>query len=211
MVVAVLAVYACSRSEDEVVYSCDERLDEWAHVNLRSIRSMDREAWLNLDEEYKRPAFNALTPEQKILFWKEKLTEVMTSFQWSEAEMDHLMKLFRYLDEHPDMYEPEVMTDSVRNASYRQFVVQWKGEVMIDLDWSEELIYGILYTGNRLLDKEGHYQTKVMKRVQTKIEAAPDESCSCNTVQEDSCVAGCTKVLGCGAFGGDICNGTKKK
>ena len=84
-----------------------QHLNEWAHENLQSIRSMDRDAWLNLDEEYKRPAFNALTPEQKLLFWKDKLKEVMTSFEWSEPERQHLMKMYRYLEEHPDIYEPD--------------------------------------------------------------------------------------------------------
>ena len=66
-IMSALLICSCQK-ENEEVYSCNKHLNEWAHENLQSIRSMDREAWLNLDEEYKRPAFNALTPEQKLLF-----------------------------------------------------------------------------------------------------------------------------------------------
>lgn len=79
-IMSALLICSCQK-ENEEVYSCNKHLNEWAHENLQSIRSMDRDAWLNLDEEYKRPAFNALTPEQKLLFWKDKLKEVMTSFR----------------------------------------------------------------------------------------------------------------------------------
>ena len=103
---ATLLIYGCQQ-ENEEVYSCDKRLNEWAHRNLDAIRSMDREAWLQLDEDYKRPAFNALTPEQKLLFWKDKLKEVMASFNWSDGEMKHLIKLYQYLEEHPDLYTEE--------------------------------------------------------------------------------------------------------
>lgn len=96
-IMSALLICSCQK-ENEEVYSCNKHLNEWAHENLQSIRSMDRDAWLNLDEEYKRPAFNALTPEQKLLFWKDKLKEVMTSFEWSEPERQHLMKMYRYLE-----------------------------------------------------------------------------------------------------------------
>lgn len=94
-IMSALLICSCQK-ENEEVYSCNKHLNEWAHENLQAIRSMDRDAWLNLDEEYKRPAFNALTPEQKLLFWKDKLKEVMTSFEWSEPERQHLMKMYRY-------------------------------------------------------------------------------------------------------------------
>ena len=69
-IMSALLICSCQK-ENEEVYSCNKHLNEWAHENLQAIRSMDRDAWLNLDEEYKRPAFNALTPEQKLLFWKD--------------------------------------------------------------------------------------------------------------------------------------------
>ena len=62
-IMSALLICSCQK-ENEEVYSCNKHLNEWAHENLQAIRSMDRDAWLNLDEEYKRPAFNALTPEQ---------------------------------------------------------------------------------------------------------------------------------------------------
>ena len=142
VILTVVFVYSCNKEEQEV-YSCDKELNEWAHKNVRVIRSMSREAWLQLDEQYKRPAFNALTPEQKLDFWKSKLTEVMTSFDWNDMEMEHLMKLYTYFVEHPDLYTEESLNDSVVNDQFARFCYRWKNDAMIDLDWTEEQIYAI--------------------------------------------------------------------
>ena len=55
---------------------------------------------------------------------------------------------------------------------------------MIDYEWTEELLYGILYTGNRMTDKEGHFQIVHKKRVMSRKESAPDENCNCNKETE---------------------------
>lgn len=182
-IMSALLICSCQK-ENEEVYSCNKHLNEWAHENLQAIRSMDRDAWLNLDEEYKRPAFNALTPEQKLLFWKDKLKEVMTSFEWSEPERQHLMKMYRYLEEHPDIYEPDFFADSIREENFDKFIATWTVDAMIDYEWTEELLYGILYTGNRMTDKEGHFQIVHKKRVISRKESAPDENCNCNKETE---------------------------
>ena len=44
---------------------------------------------------------------------------------------------------------------------------------MIDYEWTEELLYGILYTGNRMTDKEGHFQIVHKKRVMSRKEMCP--------------------------------------
>lgn len=210
-VMAVLLACGCQQ-ENEEVYSCDKRLNEWAHRNLASIRSMDREAWLQLDEDYKIPAFNALMPEQKLLFWKDKLKEVMTSFEWNDAEMKHLMKLYQYMESHPNLYTQEFANDSIQEKSFDVFVATWITDAMIDYEWSEELIYGILFTGNRLLDKGGNFQTFRHKRVLSNREAAPDLNCNCNTQYSDNCKKGkCKEVYGCGPLNKKKCDGTKEQ
>ena len=210
-IMSALLICSCQK-ENEEVYSCNKHLNEWAHENLQSIRSMDRDAWLNLDEEYKRPAFNALTPEQKLLFWKDELKEVMTSFEWSEPERQHLMKMYRYLEEHPDIYEPDFFADSIREENFDKFIAPWTVDAMIDYEWTEELLYGILYTGNRMTDKEGHFQIVHKKRVISRKESAPDENCNCNKETEYKNCRGeaCTGTeRGCGPASAKPCDGKK--
>lgn len=193
---ATLLIYGCQQ-ENEEVYSCDKRLNEWAHRNLDAIRSMDREAWLQLDEDYKRPAFNALTPEQKLLFWKDKLKEVMASFNWSDGEMKHLIKLYQYLEEHPDLYTEESLNDSIQNETFANFVRQWKDDAIVNLNWTEEQIYGMACTGNRMINKEGTYAVIHKKRSQTKVEYINTPDCNCQTKYDPNCTKGnCKEVWG---------------
>lgn len=196
-VLAAVLVCACQQ-ENEEVYSCDKRLNEWAHQNLKAIRSMDREAWLQLDEDYKNPAFNALTPDQKLLFWKDKLKEVMTTLEWNEAEMRHLMKLYQYLDEHPDLYTKESLNDSIQNDAFARFAYQWKNDAMIDLNWTEEQIYGIANTGNRMTNRDGTYAIVQKKRNLTKSESIKTPDCDCNLQRDSDCTKGDCK----GTWGG---------
>lgn len=193
-ILTVISVYNCSQEESEV-YSCDEKLNEWAHKNIRAIRSMDREAWMQLDEQYKHPAFNALTPEQKLLFWKNKLTEVMTSFDWNTAEMEHLMILYKYFEEHPDLYTEESMNDSIANDHFARFCYRWKNDAMIDLDWTEEQIYAIACTGNRMISKDGDYEIIQRKRNTTTTETTKSPACDCSTKRDKNCKGG-----GCAPF-----------
>ena len=210
-VLAAVLVCACQQ-ENEEVYSCDKRLNEWAHQNLKAIRSMDREAWQQLDEDYKNPAFNALTPDQKLLFWKDKLKEVMTTLEWNEAEIRHLMKLYQYLDEHPDLYTEDFSNDSIQQATFDEFIRTWTVDAMFDYEWTEELIYGILYTGNRMIDKEGNFQVMHKKRIMNKQESAPDIDCDCNKKYDSECKeSNCKEIIsGCGPLKSKPCNGRKE-
>ena len=207
---AAVLVYACQQ-ENEEVYSCDKRLNEWAHKNLKTIRSMDREKWLQLDEDYKNPAFNALTPDQKLLFWKDKLKEVMTTLEWNEAEMRHLAKLYQYLEEHPDLYTEDFAKDSLQQANFDKFIRIWTADAMIDYEWTEEMIYGILYTGNRMTDKKGNFQVVHKNRIMTMQESAPDINCNCNKKYDSDCEASeCQNITrGCGPLNSKTCDGRK--
>ena len=55
-IMSALLICSCQK-ENEEVYSCNKHLNEWAHENLQAIRSMDRDAWLNLDERVQTSSF----------------------------------------------------------------------------------------------------------------------------------------------------------
>ena len=163
---AALLIYGCQQ-ENEEVYSCDKRLNEWAHRNLNAIRSMDREAWLQ------------------------------ASFNWNDSEMKHLIKLYQYLEEHPDLYTEESLNDSIQNETFANFVRQWKDDAIVNLNWTEEQIYGMACTGNRMINKEGTYAVIHKKRSQTKVEYINTPDCNCQTKYDPNCTKGnCKEVWG---------------
>ena len=183
-------VVSCQQDDyEEMTYSCNKRLNQWAHENINDISLMDRQAWLKLSEEYKKPAFNAFTPEQKLLFWKNKLEEVLKTFTWNKNEIAHILKLYAYLDEHPNMYEEEIMNDSLEHDRFARFAYKWKNDAYIDLNWSEELVYAIACTGHTMLDKEGNYEIKMVEKNITFRETFNND-CNCKVGIDYRCKYG---------------------
>ena len=209
MMTVVAARCGCNNADENEVYSCDKQLNEWAHDNLRTIRSMDRESWLQLDEQYKRPAFNALTPAQKVLFWKDKIQEVLT-LDWNAQEEEHILKLYQYFDGHPNMYEEEVLNDSVKQDDFQQFAAKWRVDALFDLGWTEEQVYGIIFTGNRMINKMGEFAISYAGRLRTLSESSSDDNCGCNS-SEKGCDYDCKNktVTGCGIAYALSCNGKR--
>ncbi len=208
MVLLAAGLCSCGNDLDNEVYSCDEQLDEWAHANLRSIQSMGREGWLQLGEEYKIAAFNAMTPAQKVDFWKNKIQEVMT-LDWTKKEKQHIHKLYIYLQNNPNMFEPEFLADSTKTADLRALVAQWEVDALFDYGFTEAQVYAILYTGNKMINKEGEYESNYTVRLRSDSEA-PNESnkCNCNS-EEKGCDATCTNRTGtgCGKWFYEPCDG----
>lgn len=209
----VAGLLACNSDfENDDVYSCNEQLDEWAHANLRNIQAMDWESWQNLDEEYKRPAYAAMTPSQKILFWKDKIQQVL-QLDWTNEERQHITKLYIYLENNPNMYNPEILKDSIENELFRDFYSKWEVEALYDLRLTEEQVYGIIYTGNRLLNINGDYEMRKSMRLRSSGESGGSggsDECNCNR-NETGCSGTCArpKDQTCGFMGKEECNGKR--
>lgn len=211
----VAGLMACNNDyENDDVYSCNEQLNEWAHVNLRNIQAMDWESWQSLSEEYKLPAYNAMTPSQKILFWKDKVRAVL-KLNWTEEEQQHITKLYNFFENNSDMYTPEVLKDPEKLKDLRGFLAQWEVDAMYDLRWTEKQVRGIIYTGNRLLNINGDYEVKQGMRLRTSGESGSGGSDQCNCYSEDandtSCPGTCIMTddddTGCGSGKISPCNG----
>lgn len=207
----VAGLLACNNDfENDDVYSCNEQLDEWAHANLRNIQAMDWESWQNLDEEYKRPAFAAMTPSQKILFWKDKIQQVL-QLDWTNEERQHITKLYIYLENNSNMYEPEVLQDPEMAKQRESFFAQWGVDALYDLRWTDEQIIGIVHTGNRLLNTNGDYEVRHNLRLRSSNEGGGggSDKCNCNkSVVGAACYGTCVKTAqGCGYMWADECDG----
>ena len=199
---------ACSCNNEEETYSCNKKLNNWAHKNISSIRSMERETWLKLDENYKNTAYSAFTADQKMLFWKDKIHETL-EFDWTEEEANHIYKLYTFLDERPDFFKTEYISDPQNFADYIEFMKTWKRDAIYDLNWSEEQVYAICYTGNRLVNKAGDIELVKSVRLKTVSETVKPNTCDCSTSLDN----GCKKCSGgeggnnCGAMRNAPCNG----
>jgi hypothetical protein len=75
-------------------------VDVWINEHQTEIQTMSREDWLKLDEALKRPVYRKFTDEQRYCFWKDKINEVMRSFEWSELEKNHLNLLLNTLSDN---------------------------------------------------------------------------------------------------------------
>ena len=74
----------------EVVYSCNEEINEWTIENLSMIQEMTRSEWLKLDENKKRAAYRGFTQQQRINFWIEKIEENMARDKRNDMLLEQL-------------------------------------------------------------------------------------------------------------------------
>lgn len=150
-----VALFSCKTEEPEI-YSCDGTVNEWAKENLDNIRTMTRKQWNNLDEDRKRAAYVAFTPEQKIALWNDKIEQVLT-LDWSEEERKHIIKVSAFINSHHDLFHKEKITEALENE-LESFANKWKEEAVKDFGWNERLVYSIIASPNNLLDKDGNIE-----------------------------------------------------
>ena len=70
----ILILMSCN--QDDIVYSCNEEVNQWAKENLDGLRTMSREDWKGLSDNKKIAAYRAFNQEQRITFWKDKFAAV---------------------------------------------------------------------------------------------------------------------------------------
>ncbi len=207
-----MVLVSCSNSEEN--YSCDAETNNWAKENLSEIRSMKRVQWKSLPTEMKKTAaFIVFTPEQKFVFWKEKLTETM-SLDWTEAEKKHIKKVCDFVVSHPELFDDE-MSDDLRNEM-DLFFYKWTEQAKSEFNWSKETIGCIISNGNEVVMT---YSTNKKRTISVKSYTGQDQglsslSCHCNKKydfcgQQDSCEdANCDETsAGCGILLMSSCNG----
>lgn len=94
-IIALFTFAACS-DDQEQTYSCNPQADTWVKKNLTKVRSMNRNDWKKINQEYSLAAYRAFTPNQKLAFWKDKFNEV-SQMQWTAKEKLHIAKTLALL------------------------------------------------------------------------------------------------------------------
>jgi hypothetical protein len=206
----------CSCSQDEEVYSCDPKVDAWVKENLADIQKMSREDWLKLDENVNRAAFVAFTPNQKQLFWQEKMNEVL-SLDWSDAEKNHLQKLYAMIANNPQWFADDSLEDERECERFDILTFEWRNYAEEELGWTKYQIGSIVASGNRLTNKSGIlelHKTPFLRMMPLSMES----KCDCNKIDDwcgswdrgSECGTGlyCDyKATGCGWWFRQPCNG----
>ncbi|MCK9271030.1 MAG: bacteriocin fulvocin C-related protein [Bacteroidales bacterium] len=135
----IIALSGCKKDSEVKTYSCNSEVDSWVKSNLSKIKSMERLDILNYPSIYQKGIFRASTPEKRLIFWQEKLDEVL-SLEWFEYERLHILMLkseigINWFDES---LSPNAKEDKII------FMSEWLKFGMEELRWSKALIHSML-------------------------------------------------------------------
>ncbi|MCB0450970.1 MAG: bacteriocin fulvocin C-related protein [Confluentibacter sp.] len=195
-----VAVISCS-TNDEVCYSCNESVNEWAHENIVSIQAMDRQAIVSLPGEKQRAAFRVQTPEKRKLLWKNKLSQLLNEAKSKEEE-----KLILFVDN----FASKLSFD--RELTDREYY-DFEKELLPLVEksgWTKsEMVYafGTLQNGKKKIKNDFFAKNSSIKKLSLNLVANAEEDPDCNCkwgwcgdgsdCEDDDCEE---TNLGCGAI-----------
>lgn len=208
---------SCSQS-DEFLYSCNEEVDEWVVENLSDIKSMSWNDWLSIREnENRKAAYGAFSSNQKLAMWINRYHDIL-KLDWSDSEKEHIKKLLDYIQCHPYIFDGLELTPD-QEDDMDLFLYRWKEQAVESFNWSDQVLYALLATGNKMIDKEGRLDINVAHRSTIIGGESGDrkDSCSCN-IDDDWCggqdnVSECVSdgchasFILCGSWLAKSCNG----
>ena len=206
VICCLISLFSC---QNEEVYSCNEEVNEWIHSNLTEIRSMKRSEWKLLNENVKGPVFSAFTPQQKYVFWREKLNEVL-KLGWTEKERNHLTNLTDFVNQNERFFDIDNKATDTEMENIYVFLFKWERYAMKELGWNKKIIGSIVATGNKVINTEGGVERS---NETEKIVKSSGENCNCNQTY-DFCSSSeicrnkiCDTQPYCGWFLMSECNG----
>lgn len=177
--VGLLCIISCSE-QDEIVYSCDDAVNTWVKNNIDEIRCIDRPQWKRLPALKKRAAYIAFAPQQKIAFWKEKLTDVM-ALDLTEEERNHVRLVYDFVVEHSDYFlKKEGLTDKEKNI-LDLFFYKWAEVAQSKFGWDMKLVAAIAASGDDVEVKRTSSGTLYYDDLFNPDISKGSKSCHCNT------------------------------
>jgi len=211
--VSTFSFMSCS-SQDDNIYSCDDVINAWAQENISEIRSMSWAQWKKLPAEKKHAAYVAFTQQQKINFWKDKLTGLMTQ-DWSKEELDHIKLVYDFIIEHPSFFNNDGLTEEQENI-LELFFYKWSDIAKNKLGWNMKLIFAMVASGEDVILNKTRTGEDFTSGFDERIKYGPND-CHCNTsILSDFCNVtlqgicedtSCNIVKGCGWLFMQDCNG----
>lgn len=167
-----------SCSDDDNLYSCDNKMNEWVKNNLSEIQLMNRTDWMKCDLSTGVAIYRAFTPEQRKYFWKEKIKEVKM-LPWSKEELAHIQQIEDFLNTYDEIYEEEKSEDF--NEYMEIFMYKWQQYAKTNLGWTDNICIAIAGTGYKMLSVNGEIELPIKEQMSTTTKSTGSEgSCHCN-------------------------------
>ena len=184
-----LTINQCKKAD--TIYSCDPDINEWVIVNYSSIQKMDRYALLELEPERLRPAYRALTPEQKYNCWMNKMEQVK-SLRWTQNEFAHIC----FLEES---VEVEWFDPNFNSEVLDDFILDWVTYGINNFGWTGYEVGCMIQTVHDVIMQESNVSLRLPPGG-----GNPPKDCHCSQkAWNDFCP---TNTDGCA--GGSGCNGS---
>lgn len=153
-----LTMSISSCSQDEEYYSCDKDVDQWVKSNIDDVQQMTRSQVLKFDDTVMKATYRAFKPEQRMAFWKEKLSEVK-QLNWSSKELAHIYLVEQFIETHFQCFQGKVSDEDKDELEI--FFHQWTKYAVDTLDWDRNTIVAIVVSGRRMLDTDGNLENSV--------------------------------------------------
>lgn len=129
----------------------DSVSEAWAETNKDKITKMTRSEWLKLPTDgIRRAAYTRFTPEQRVQFWKDKLTDIAADDKLSEEEKSHVMKLHDFIVSHQDLFTGKPITPE-QETEVNTFMEDWMQTAERQFKWSRRMVYSIAASGEEIM------------------------------------------------------------
>lgn len=115
---------SCNKGDD-IQYSCDQKVDEFAKKYKSVLSNITREQLVQLPTSYQKAVVLTLTPERRMNLWKEKLQIVMEQND-DPALHNRIQELYNHLS--IEDYD-RLPTDPPRETTL-DFVAAWENDVL---------------------------------------------------------------------------------
>lgn len=118
--------------------------------NAESIIKNPRDQWKMLPTmQDKRQMLSQYSEQECVLFWEDKIQQVLTDFEWSAEEELFLNNMVDTIKIHPEWFSKNISEDILKEQ--KVFYYELLEYAMYGLNWSKELIWDIFYTGEDLV------------------------------------------------------------
>lgn len=112
-----------------------------------------REEWKLLPTlQDKIKMLSQYSEQECVLFWEDKIQQVLTDFEWSAEEELFLNNMVDTIKIHPEWWSKREINPQIINER-KAFYFDLLEYAMYGLNWSKELIWNIFYTGEDLVHK----------------------------------------------------------
>jgi hypothetical protein len=210
----VCSITSCIK--DDLMYSCNPEVNEWAKSSLTDIQKMARQDWLAIgDYSLQRAAFVAFSPAQKQALWIGKMEEVLT-LDWTEREKQHIQYLLDFIKNNTAVFSNENGPDD--EAELLRY--KWEEYAQKELGWNRELLHDLVYTPRIMNANKKVVLEPTLPRRKSSNESGTEEpkflECYCRHPQNVGCGSGdcyhrspkCREVRNCGFLNiWFMCNG----